>query len=306
MANNEEFGFTFCSVLRSDKLYVAGVAVELEDQDVHHAIMFELQEDGWERWSFEHRLAGITSYDSAGVAKLMTVGIDGFVETADFDGADEERIGEHEPDGGPSLLRPLRCVRVIGKHIYVAGAQRQVYRRTLSSTDWQRADHGVYIPRSSLEVGSLHDIDGGDESWLVAVGLSGEIWLSVNQTWHPLDSPTNIRLEAVRHLGGTRYITGGAQGTLILGDGETLQVLEQDLTTETFSSIERAFDSIFLCTDQGNLFRLDGDVLSPVDSGLPPSSGGGFLSYGDGVLLFTTDFHVMVFDGNTWTELDPV
>ncbi len=306
MANNQEFGFTFCSVLHRDKLYVAGVAVELEDQDVHHAILFESQDESWDRWSFEHRLAGITSYDSRGVAKLMTVGIDGFVETADFDGADEERIGEHEPDGGPNLLRPLRCVRIVGSHVYVAGAQRQVFRRHLDSSDWQRVDQGVYIPRSSLDVGSLHDIDGASEAWLVAVGLSGEIWLCVDEVWSQLDSPTNIRLEAVRHLGGTRFITGGAQGTLILGDAGALNVVEQDLTTETFSSIERAFDTLFLCTDQGNLFRLDNDVLTAVDCGLPPSSGGGFLSYGDGVLLFTTDFHVMVFDGNAWSERDPV
>ncbi|UTH38707.1 hypothetical protein NLY39_11400 [Pseudomonas sp. KHPS1] len=302
---SEEFGFTFCSILHRQKIYVAGIAVELEDQDVHHAILFELQDDDWDRWSFEHRLAGIASYQTNDVAKLITVGIDGFVEIADFDGADEERIGEHEADGGPSLLRPLRCVRIIGDHVYVAGARRQVYRRRLSGTDWRRYDQGVYIPRSSLESGSLHDIDGNGENWLIAVGLGGEIWTCTDGIWSQLDSPTNIRLEAVRHLGGTDFIAAGAQGTIIIGNANTLRILEQDLTTETFSSIEKAFGGIYLCTDQGNLFRIDNSVLSSINTILPPSPGGGFLSYGDQHLIFSTDFNVIIFDGANWKEISP-
>lgn len=304
---NEEFGFTFCSILNRDKIYIAGVAVELEESDVHHAILFELIDEDWERWSFQHRLAGITSYEENGIGKLITVGIDGYIETVDFDGAQEELINVSGNETGPSTLCPLRCVRVIGNHAYVAGTARQVFRRKLNDTIWTRSDSGCVIPRSSQDVGSFHDIDGADENWLIAVGLSGEIWLSTYGAWKKLDSPTNIRLEAVKHLGGTRFIASGAEGTIIQGDGETLRILEQNLTNETFSSIEVAFEAVYICTDQGNLFCIDhNNVLSPVNTGLPASPGGGSLSFADKRLLFSCDFHVMLFDGSSWQELHPV
>lgn len=303
---NEEFGFTFCSILNHKKIYIAGVAVELEESDVHHAILFELIDGDWEKWSFQHRLAGIASHEENGIAKLITVGIDGYIETVDFDGAQEEFISVSGNETGPSVLCPLRCVRIIGKHVYVAGTARQVFRRGIYDTLWTRCDSGCVIPRSSHDIGSFHDIDGADENWLVAVGLGGEIWLATFGIWEKLDSPTNIRLEAVKHLGGSRFITAGAQGTIIQGDGETLRILEQDLTNETFSSIEVAFDGIYLCTDQGNLFCIDSNnVLHPINTGLPASPGGGFLSFADNNLLFSCDFHVMLFDGNNWQALHP-
>lgn len=303
---NEEFGFTFCSILNCNKIYIAGVAAELEESDVHHAILFESIDGGWEKWSFQHRLAGIASYEENGVGKLVTVGIDGHIETVDLEGAQEELISVSGDEVGPSVLCPLRCVRIIGNHVYVAGTARQVFRRELHDTVWTRCDSGCVIPRSSHEVGSFHDIDGADEDWLVAVGLRGEIWLSTCGIWKKLDSPAEIRLEAVKHLGGARFIACGAQGTIIQGDGEMLRILEQDLTSETFSSIEVAFGGVYLCTDQGNVFCIDSDnVLHPMNTGLPAAPGGGFLSFADNNLLFSCDSHVMVFDGNNWQELHP-
>ena len=303
---SKEFGFTCCSVLNANKMYVAGVAVELEDDDVHHAILFEHVDGNWDRWSFEHRLAGIASYEENGIAKLIAAGIDGHVETADFDGAEEEHITVGANEAGPGILCPLHCIRIIGGHAYVAGTARQVFRRKLGETGWTRSDHGCVIPRSSPEIGSFHDIDGVDENWLVAAGLGGEIWLSTSGTWKKLDSPTLVRLEAVKHLGGARFIAAGAEGTIVMGDGEALRTLEHDATNETFSGIEEAFGKIYLCTDQGNVFCIDrDDALSPVDTGLPASPGGGSLSFKDQTLLFACDFHVALFDGHDWQELHP-
>ncbi|QDH70344.1 hypothetical protein [Marilutibacter alkalisoli] len=303
---SKEFGFTRCSVLNDNKMYVAGVAVELEDDDVHHAILFEHVDGDWDKWSFEHRLAGIASYEENGIAKLITAGVDGHIETADFDGAQEERITAGDNETAPGLLCPLHCIRIIGDHAYVAGTARQVFRRRLGETEWTRSDHGCVIPCSSHEIGSFHDIDGPDENFLVAAGLGGEIWLSTSGTWEKLDSPTHVRLEAVKHLGGTGFIAAGAEGTIIMGDGETLRALEQDSTKETFSSIEEAFGKIYLCTDQGNLFCIGRDgALGRVDTGLPASPGGGSLSFNERSLLFACDFHVVLFDGNDWQELHP-
>lgn len=302
----QEFGYTFCSALRRDKCYVAGVAIPLEEQDVHHAILFEELAPGWERWSFEHRLAGIASYHAHGIDKLITVGIDGFVESVDADGADEERIVVAEGETGPSRLCPLRCVRIVGDHVYVAGNARQVFRRSLYEHDWARWDLGCVIPRTRMEVGSFHAIDGNTDGWLVAGGLGGEIWSFEQGVWRQLDSPTNIRLEAVRVLGDRRFIAAGALGTIITGDDRRLQVLEQDVTEETFSSIEVAFGNTYLCTDQGNLFQLTSDgQLAPVDTGLGQSPGGGNLSYADGRLVLCCDLQVRVFDSNQWSALDP-
>lgn len=300
------FGYTFCCALREDKCYIASVATELEDQDVEHAILFEEFSDDWERWSFDHRLAGIAAYQEDGTDKLVTVGIDGFVETVDADGADEAQIFASAGERSPSRLCALRCVRIIGDHVYAAGNARLVFRRRLSDHSWTRWDHGCALPLTSSAIASFHAIDGDESGWLVAVGLGGEVWSCDRGVWQQRNSPTDVRLEAVQSLGERRFIAAGALGTIVVGGEDGLRVIEHDATRQTFCSLASAFGRVYLCTDQGDLFQLSGTgQLTPVETGLAPSPGGGCLSYCDGRLLFCCDTAVLSFDSTHWTELRP-
>lgn len=131
------FGFIHGAVLRRDRIYLAGVALEFEDQDVPHAILFERDDAAWNHWSFEHRLAGIACYRHDGVDTLLTVGQDGFVEAVDAEGADEERVAAD--DEWPSRQRPLYCVRLIDGVVHAAGGGRQVHRRAIDAHRWNAA-----------------------------------------------------------------------------------------------------------------------------------------------------------------------
>lgn len=107
------------------------------------------------------------------------------------------------------------------------------------------------------------------------------------------------------HLGAGRYLAGGVSGTLLLIDDDGVQPIAQDTTRETFCSSAAAYGSVFLCSDQGNLFRLDGDTLQRVDVPLQPAPGGGWLHHADGLLLFVTDMQALSFDGTRWQLLSP-
>ncbi|RSZ58939.1 hypothetical protein HF313_25685 [Massilia atriviolacea] len=300
---NPEFGYIFCSVLARARVYIGGVALELEDAGHPHAILFELDNGAWSRWSMEQRLAGICAFRDGGVDKLLCVGETGEVEVADSEGADEERIGD--ASSGPNALRPLRCVRIVGDHAYAAGAQRQVYRRRLDTAGWEAVDRGCAIARGSADIGSFHAIDGRDERLLVAVGMGGAVWRCADGVWQALESPAGAALECVLALGGERFLAGGAGGLLLSIDGASLRTIEHGLSGETFVDCAFGFGAAYLCTDRGSLFRFEADTLTRVDTGLAPGGGGGALSYADGLLVFVTDARVLSFDGARWTEHDP-
>ncbi len=297
------FGYIFCAALPRAHIYIGGVALELEDAGHPHAILFEQDNGTWSRWSMEQRLAGIAAFTDAGVDKLLCVGETGEVEVADAEGADEERIGGDAD--GPNALRRLRCVRIVGKHAYAAGAQRQVYRRRLDAAGWHAVDQGCAIARSSTNVGSFHAIDGRDEHLLLAVGMGGAIWRCAGGIWEALDSPAGATLECVLFLGGERFLAAGAGGLLLSIDGSAVCPIAHNATGENFVGGALAFGAVYLCTDQGSLFRFEGDTVTRIDSGVAPVAGGGALAYADSLLVFVSDTRVQCFDGSAWTQHDP-
>lgn len=300
-----EFGYLFCSVLARGHVYIGAVALELEDAGHPHAILFERDRGAWSRWSMEHRLAGICAFTDGGIDKLLCIGERGDIEIVDSEGADEECIGDAVRGPGPGPLRPLRCVRIVGRHVYAAGAQRQVYRRRLDLPGWEAIDHGCAIGRSSTDIGSFHGIDGRDEHLLVAVGMGGAVWRCADGAWEALDSPASTTLECVLALGGERFLAAGADGVLVSIDGSTVRLIDHGVSGETFVDCAFAFGAAYLCTDHGSLFRFDDLILSRVDTGLPAGCGGAALAFADSLLVFVTDARVLSFDGKAWTEHDP-
>ncbi|MEG2806277.1 hypothetical protein, partial [Stenotrophomonas sp.] len=60
-------GFTHGAVLHRERLYIGGVALELEAQDVPHALLFSRHADTLEPWSVAYRLAGLAAIRHHGV-----------------------------------------------------------------------------------------------------------------------------------------------------------------------------------------------------------------------------------------------
>lgn len=297
------FGYTHGAVLRRDRLYIAGVALEVEEQDVPHAILFARQGDALDTWSFEQRLAGLVGVPLEGVDTAVTVGEEGYVEWTDDDGAAEDRIGDEDPASWPNRLRRLRGVRQIDGVLYAFGAGRQVHRRALDEAAWARCDAGCRVVAGSGDPSSVHDLDGSGQHDLLAVGSGGALWRRTGADWSALPTATDDALHCVcRSADG--YVAAGDRGTVLVIDGARVHAVAHAHGEHTFCGIAPAFGRVYLCSEAGALFQLQGQVLSPVDVA-PDPQGGGHLSSADGVLLWVTAAQVRSFDGTHWRDITP-
>lgn len=297
------FGYTHGAVLRRDRVYIAAVALELEDQDVPHAILFARQGDALDTWSFEQRLAGLAGVSLDGVDTVVTVGEEGYVEWTDDDGAAEDRLGDEESPSWPNRLRRLHGVRRIDGVLYAFGAGRQVHRRALDEAAWTRCDEGCRVIAGSGDASRFHDLDGDGQHDLLAVGSSGALWRRAGADWSALPSATDDTLHCVcRTADG--YVAAGEHGTVLVIDGACVHAVTHAQGEQTFCGIAPAFGTVYLCSESGALFQLQGQHLSPVDVA-PDPEGGGHLAYADDLLLWVTAARVRSFDGTLWRDITP-
>jgi hypothetical protein len=298
---NYTIGFTHGVVYRKQMLYVAAVNMDLEDRDFYHGYILRWDGVAWAHWPVENRIYALDAFDTRGGRTVLAMGPDGRVHVAEHRGFHWEMMDT--ADDGPSDHRCLTCLRRVGGHVYSAGMSRMVYRRPLDGGRWERADTGARVPRTSIDIAGFLSLDGFDERDLYAVGFHGDIWHSDGAYWQPLDSPTNLKLECVRCVEDGRVYIAGAKGLILRGRGASWDVVEQDLTEETFWGMEFAFGSLYLSTDVGLIYRLAGDVFSPVETGLGKRITTRGLHCNDGVLLSTGAHDLCLFDGQRWTEV---
>lgn len=296
----EPLGLTHGVVYRKDTLYVAAVDPALEDADVYHGYVMRWRAGDWGHWKVANRIYALGAYDVAGERTVFAMGPDGRVQVADGRGF---RWEDMDPDGdGPSQRRPVGCLRRVGDFLYAAGMSRMVYRRSPAGK-WERASAGALVPRSSPEVAGFLGLDGFDPGDVYAVGFHGAIWQSDGTRWHPNDSPTNLKLECVRCTDAGQVFIAGAKGMILRGRNDAWDVVEQDVTEETFWGMEYAFGALYLSTAAGEIFRLAGDEFAPVELGLGHPITTRALHFNDGLLLSTGSHDLCVFDGTRWTEI---
>ena len=300
---SEKFGYTVGAIDDPDHLFIAGVEIELEDRDVPHAILFEYSAGEWSAWSVEFRLAGVACHSGNGF-EFFAVGIDGQVEVTVPDDAWDETIDRS--DDGPSDLRALSVVRIVGRHLYVAGMRRQVYRRLLGVRDsWERYDVGCLVPTVAKEVAGFNGLHGQGESCIYAVGYAGNIWYCQSGAWTQINSPTNLRLEVVYELASGDVLIGGVEGILLRGGRSGFRLIDHGATQDTFVSIAEAFGRIWLSTEVGGLFVLDGDALVPEQPPALAEEGGGRLQAVGQLLLYVGNQVAAVRDAKDWRDVTP-
>src|SRR6266540_836063 len=137
--------------------------------------------------------------------------------------------------------------------------KRQVFRRPVNTSRWERFDDGVLVPKTSKEVAGFLTIDGFSGSEIYAAGYRGEIWYFDGMKWRRIDSPTNLRLEALRCVVGDSVIAVGDEGVILLGRDDRWDVVAQELTDETFTDVETFQERIFISTEVGVLYELQKD-----------------------------------------------
>lgn len=208
---------------------------------------------------------------------------------------------------GPLERGPLLDARFVGKHAYVAGMHRQLYRREISDSgtaDWVRCDGGLVLPSPSAEVVGLCSVDGFDEDEMYAVGWQGEVWTGRPGSWQSVPPLTNLKLERVLCAPDGRVYAVGQAGLLLKGRGMSWSVLPNEVTTDGFWGCTWYRDRLWLCTRK-RLYVLDkDDQLTDVSASLPDGADTGWLD-ADETTLWSIGPRSLSYtdDGKTWQQV---
>jgi hypothetical protein len=259
------YGFTYCAASEDDSLYLTGVVEKFEEQDIRHTILWERIGGHWERYQWNNRTYGLVVYPDFGRPTAAYLGYEGTLKVRSQVKGSSVQLLE-SGDDAPSSLRSVASIRHIGEYLFVVGMRRIVYRRALEEAHWSRFDKNMRLKLADNTIAGLRAIDGKDSERLVAVGLEGEIWVYIDGKWSQDDSPTNIRLSAVRHVGNDEFVISGADGMLISGRPGSWHVIQHDFMTETFRCIEVWSGRCFVGTESGRVY----DVTIGLSPALTP------------------------------------
>lgn len=291
--------YSFGDLFNRSSVVLSGVIEQLEERDVCHALILRRTSGNWDYWSIASRIVGIHVVRGVRGHLIVAPCQEGSIYLKDDDGERWEII-----DAGPempSTLRHLTCSRVIGSHLYVAGMQRQVFRKRVPDGHWERADEGALVPRTSSEIYGFLSIDGIDEQHVYACGFLGQLWEQRNGLWEQADCPTNLKLTTVRWIDPATVYVVGSKGLILRGGKNKWDIVHQDLTISTFVWAEVFQETLFLATDRGVLYQLINGVLSKVEFDQPTAFH--FLHQKDGILLVLGFRMAFTFDGKTWSKL---
>lgn len=284
-----------------DLIYLYGMTRAANEADEFEMVVLRWEQGEWGLWQVGTRLCSVCTAMNADDRVILTVGIDGYVEMSDDSGVAAGLIDDSA--NGPNSLRHITFARPIGSHFVAVGMSRMVYRSDVRGGGWRAIDADVRGPRSASEVSGFKAIDGDGQGRYLAVGLFGEVWLYENSRWRRIDSPTNVKLEAVRWIGDQVYIAGGG-GIVLRGQPDALEVVTHTATKDTIWSVEYFDGAVYLATSRDSVWKLAGDDLEPVVLAENRRVTTGWLHANDGLLMSVGDHDVMLFDGKAWTPLE--
>ena len=234
--------------------------------------------------------------------QLVVMGKGGYVVVMSDGQITEEMVDES--DKGPRFKGNIRDMRLIGNHLYAAGMSRQVYRRE-GFMHWVHCDQGVVQqPPQLLEIAGFSTIDGLTESDIYAAGFEGEIWHYDGRTWHQIDSPTNLILHRIRVIEPNLVFASGQKGLLLQGSQEVWKPIEHDVTTDNLWGMEWFEEQLHVAGDHA-IYRLDGDQLEVVDTGLGDLFTYRHLHANRGAMWSFGPKHIAKTDGKTWMDVTP-
>jgi hypothetical protein len=297
---DQEVTFTDVYAHRRDRVVVPSIVDEIDADGIEHSLIFLRLGDEWKYRMIEAPVTSCCIFDEP-TPKVFNLTANGKVEIFELPGYATEEIDRSEE--GPSDLVNMRVVRPIGHRIYAAGMARHVYRRDRPG-QWTAIDLGVFVPRAQrTNAVGFNAIAGRGENELYAAGYQGEIWFFDGGSWQQQISPTNVALTGMTVLpDGTVYVCGLA-GVLIRGRAGQWASIPQELTSEDFWSIVEFSGHIYMANYDG-VFRLDGDVLVPVDMHLEAAGSTAYLSAADGVLWSVGQKDIVrTEDGIYWTSV---
>lgn len=158
-------------------------------------------------------------------------------------------------------IGPLRRLRMIGGDVFVVGTRGQAYR--LSGDTFQA------LPRllsDGTEL-SLKDISGKAADDLVVVTTDGVAAHFDGSVWRFLDLPTSSGLNSIFSLPDHRYAIAGYNSTVLVGAGDSWQVVAPPSENRNYYGVAGADGDVFVAY-LGGVDFIDGSALAPLP--LPP------------------------------------
>jgi hypothetical protein len=276
-----ELTHTGVFVHRRDHVIVPTIVDAFAEDKRDHALVYHWLDGDWSQHLIEDSVCGVAALGEEPV-EVFNVGVNGNVVVARIPGGPATEQIDPSPRG-PNYSETLRCVRIIGGEVYVAGMARQVYRRDASGR-WSAIDAGVYVPRGQRQsaVGFL-DLDRGGDGLLYAAGYKGEIWVRDAGGWRQENSPTSVALTRVLAVADGDVIIAGLAGVLLKGRAGRWQVLAEGETDADFWGLAELHDVVYVASSS-RLFVLAGASLQAVDFGLARPISTSYLHSADGVM----------------------
>lgn len=154
------------------------------------------------------------------------------------------------------LNQQFRFIKSVAGTVYAGGTNRHVHQR-IGPIEWKDiSDPEMW---DSEEAIGFESIAGFGQNELYAVGWDGEIWTNVGG-WRKLDSPTNLILaDATTH--GEKVYACGQLGTIIRGRGDSWELVEHDITTDTLWSACSFGNAVYFAGEFG-ILKLEGGEVS--------------------------------------------
>jgi hypothetical protein len=294
-----EHTFTDVCIRNRNDVLVAAIADELPDE-LDHSLVFSWDSKEWLHWAIENAIGSICVVEEPRPT-VFCMGTNGEITLFTLPGRTIEQV-DASPDG-PSDLVHLKCIRLIGRHVYVAGMARRVYRR-VRPNNWQPIDQGMFVPRGQRTVAvGFNAICGLSESAIYAVGYQGEIWYYDGTRWIQEDSPTNLALTCVRCIREDEVYAAGLVGTLLRGRHGQWEIIDHGATDDDFWGMAWFDGRLYVACYQG-VFVLENDVLTMVDMKRRRKLSTAYLDANDGVLWSVGQKDIAYSEnGKSWIEV---
>jgi hypothetical protein len=227
---------------------------------------------------------------------LVLVAGDGYYG---FVSASAQATGNIFEQGLPAPTQPrygdMRWVEQVEGKAYAVGHMGTVYRLD-DMKRWTRIDEA--LPRT-FHIEAIHGFDAAE---LYTVGKVGQLWQNARGTWLSRELPTNVNLTRVKCAGDGRVYVAGHRGVLLRGRNDAWSIIDHHATTDDIWALEWFDGSLYVATAAA-LFRLEGDVLTPVDFGADVPGTFYSLTAADGVMWSLGEQDIMAFDGKRWTRI---
>lgn len=202
--------------------------------------------------------------------------------------------GEIPLDVGPKR-GPLRSVRSVNGIPFAVGMGGTIFRQDQPNR-WVRADDG--IPKTQ----HLESISGFSTDDMYAVGRKGAIWHFHRGEWRGCIGPTNVILTSVCCAGNGKVYACGLRGTLIMGEGDKWEIVDQKEVEADIWGLEWFNGRVYVSTMTG-VYELEGSKLKYAFGRDRPATAY-HLSSADGVMWSIGDKDIFKFDGKRWERIE--